>query len=275
METVLKWAGGKKQLLNEIHQFIKPELLVDHTYYEPFVGGGSVFLSLEPYNAVINDLNQELINVYLQIRDNPSQLLILLEEYQKKHSKDFYYTVRNIERTSEYTSYTEVQKAARFIYLNKTCYNGLYRVNTKGQFNVPIGRYKTIKIYDEERICSLSNYLNRANVEIRSGSYLDAVSGAKEGDFIYLDPPYDYEIEGFKAYTSYGFSRDDLIELKRCCDGLIGKGCKVLISNNDTSYVRALFSDDRYTIKSITAKRMINSKGNLRDNIREVLIYGQ
>lgn len=274
MEPILKWAGGKRQLLSEIRQIITPESLEGHTLFEPFVGGGSVFMSYEHKSVVINDFNAELINVYREIMHHPNEIVELLKEHKEKHSHDYYYAVRALDRDNKYKDMSDVVKAARIIYLNRTCYNGLYRVNAKGKFNVPIGRYVNPDIVQEEKILALHEYFKTNQVRLMCGDFEDAVSKAQYGDTVYFDPPYDYDESGFTSYTMASFAREDLIRLKIVCDQLIDKGCRVIVSNNNTMYVNELFADKQYTKKIVLAKRMINCKGQKRNEVKEVLIYG-
>lgn len=279
MRPFLKWAGGKRLLLPHIYEFIDREIIDKKCFYEPFVGGGSVFLNLNPNKCVINDLNEELINVYRVIKDNPFELIELLKEHKELHNKEYYYMVRAYDRDEEkYKQMSNIEKAARTIYLNKTCYNGLYRVNRNGYFNTPVGRYVNPLICDEENILEVSSYLNKNKIKITSVDFEKAVKNARNGDFVYFDPPYDYETSGFVGYVKEGFNRDDLRRLKITCDSLIKRGCKVLISNNDTTFVRELFEEENYEIiyrtKTIKANRNINSK-KTRNKVDEVLIYGK
>ena len=275
METILKWAGGKRQLLSELKKVIDLDKLKGHTLYEPFVGGGALFFDVEHDKVSINDINNELINVYNQIKEKPHELIELLEEHKKNHSKEYYYKIRNLDRLRSYKSMSNVEKAARTIYLNRVCFNGLYRVNSNGKFNVPCGRYNNPEITYKERILQISNYFNANIIKITNVDFEFAVKDATAGDVVYLDPPYDYEDDGFTAYTSDGFSREDLRRLKRVCDQLIERGCKVVVSNNDTPFVNDLFNCNRYVIKKVLAKRMINCKGENRSSVREVIIYGE
>lgn len=274
MEPILKWAGGKRQLLAEITRIIPKERLIDHSFFEPFVGGGSVFLHYEHSKAVVNDYNSELMNIYCVIRDEPLELIKQLREHKEKHCREYYYSVREWDRTKEYTYRTNVEKAGRIVYLNRTCFNGLYRVNAQGFFNVPMGRYVNPDIVPEERILAMSRYLNEAKVTLMCGDFADAVIEAKEGDVVYFDPPYDYETDGFTAYTAGDFSRDDLIRLKNLCDDLIDRGCTILVSNNETDFVKEIFNGPKYICKTVLAKRMINCNGKRRNEVKEVLIYG-
>lgn len=277
MEPLLKWAGGKRLLLPKIYKYINKENIINEnkTLYEPFVGGGSLFLDLELPNCVINDFNKELVNVYVQVKNKPYQLIKLLEEHKNNHSQEYYLAIRELDRKPEYKKMTKIEKAARIIYLNKTCYNGLYRVNAKGHFNVPMGKYENPDIVMKDKILRLSKYLRNNNIKIKCGDFADAVKTSKLGDIVYFDPPYDYEEDGFTSYNSGGFTKNDLVRLKECCDELIAKGCEVIVSNNDTSFVNNLFSGEEYTIEHIEAHRLINCDGKNRRKEKEVIIYGK
>ncbi len=275
MKPIFKWAGGKRKLLPLIKEVIDLNSLKNNTLYEPFVGGGALFLDLENEHVHINDLNSELINAYMQIKNNPLKLIKLLRKFSKKHSKEFYYEMRNYDRKKSFNRLSDVTKAARTIYLNRTCYNGLYRVNSKGQFNVPFGKYKHPDIVLEEKILSLSEYFNKVSAVITNCDFETAVASTKKNDLIYFDPPYDYDSNGFTSYTSNGFSRNDLIRLKRVCDELVAKGCKVIISNNDTKFVNELFNDPKYEIKHVVTRWTISCDGKNRKEIKEVIIYAK
>lgn len=280
MRPFLKWAGGKRQILPYIKKYINKDSIKGHRYFEPFSGGASVFFDLEHSNCVINDLNVEIINCYFVIKNNPEELICKLKEYKDKHSKDFYYYVRNMDRSNDFVLKDNVEKAARTIYLNRTCFNGLYRVNSQGFFNTPIGSYVNPTICDEENIRGISRFLNKNNVKITSLDFSNAVKYARNGDWIYFDPPYDYqETHGFVNYVKEGFNHDDLIRLKKVSDRLIKKGCNVLISNNDTLFVRELFSGEYYDIvystEIVKANRNINRNASNRKKVDEVLIYGR
>ena len=276
MEPLLKWAGGKRQILPELKKIITPELLDGHKYFEPFVGGGALVFALEHNNVVINDSNEELINVYDVVKNNPSELIKLLKLHKKKHNEDYYYSIRELDRNKrKYSRMSDEKKAARFIYLNRTCYNGLYRVNSSGHNNVPIGKQTSNNdIVMEDRITALSNYLNNNNVLIMKGDFENAVQEAQRGDVIYFDPPYDYEDSGFNSYVKEGFTHEDLIRLRDLSDQLIERGCVVVLSNNDTKFVRQSFSNTNYKIYEIDAKRYINCDGKNRTKAKEVIIYG-
>ena len=275
MKPVSKWVGGKTQLLNEIKKIITPELLEGHMYYEPFCGGAAVAFDLEHPLTVINDLNSELINMYRVIKDKPEELIAELKCFQNSHNTEFYYHVRNLDRTDTLSRMTDIVKAARTIYLNKTCFNGLYRVNKKGQFNSPIGRTtsgKTPDIVQEELIREMSKFLQ--NVLISNLSYSQVVAGAKDGDVIFFDPPYDTDeaikSDGFVGYQKEGWTRKDLEELKMICDELSIRGCKIVLTNNDTEFVRELFKD--YNFREVDVRRSVNRDGNSRKG-KELIIY--
>ena len=275
MKPVIKWVGGKGSVLPLFEDLIKPYLKENNTFYEPFAGGLAVSLALQHKNTVVNDLNSELINMYKVIRDNPEELISELKCFQNSHNTEFYYHVRNLDRTDILDKMGDVAKAARTIYLNKTCFNGLYRVNSKGQFNSPIGRTssgKTPDIVQEDLIREMSEYLKTD--QFHNGDYKKCLTTAKAGDVVYLDPPYDQDesisTDGFVGYQKEGWTRENLRELKRICDELIFRGCKVIISNNDTEFVRQLFTG--YKFREIEVKRSINRDGNKRKG-KELVIY--
>lgn len=281
MRPFLKWAGGKRQILSYIKKYINNDVMADGaTYYEPFIGGGSLFFELARNNSVINDYNSEIINVYKVIKEHPVGLIRMLKNHQKNDSEEYYYKIRNLDKDPAFKKMGNVKKAARTIYLNKTCFNGLFRVNREGYFNTPRGKYSNPLICDEDNIKEISEFLNKNNILILNCDFEYACPNVKEGDYIYFDPPYDYEEQsGFVSYNAQGFTRDDLARMKGFCDRLIELGCVVLISNNDTTYVRELFSDDNYEIvyqiNQVDANRNINSIGEKRANkVQEVLIYG-
>jgi len=274
----LKWAGGKSQIKSIILEEIKKYYYEEQTYYEPFLGGGAILFSLQPKKAVVNDINKELINVYRIIKSNPDELIEELKQFKSNDSNEFYYQVRSWDRKEDFNSIDKIKLAGRTIYLNKTCYNGLFRVNQSGYFNTPRGKYIKPQIYDENNIKEVSKYFMDNEIKIISRNYSKSVAGAKKNDIIYFDPPYDYEESGFTQYSKNGFSRRRLNNLKKLCDRLIDKGCIVFISNNNTEYVRSLFSEDGYEIiyvqKVIKANRVINSNGAGRAKVEEVLIRG-
>lgn len=264
----LKWAGGKRQVIKYIRKYVPHKF---NTYYEPFVGAGAVFFDLLPKNAVINDINSELINVYKVIKYSVEELILDL----KKHvnSEEYFYFIRGLDRDKViFNSLTDVEKASRTIYLNKTCYNGLYRVNKSGHFNTPFGRYKNPEIINENLLREISEYLSNANVVILNCDFEEAIKNISPNDFVYFDPPYDplSETSNFTSYSSTGFSKNDQIRLKKVCDELDNKNIKFLLSNSSTDFIIDLYSD--YNIEFIEAKRFINSDVNKRGNIQEILV---
>ena len=270
ISPILKWVGGKRQLLSEIMPLINKNC---STYVEPFVGGGAVFFELQPKKAIINDFNSELINVYQVVRDNVEELISALEKHNELNSEEYFYEVRGIDRTEQFQEMTDIEKAARIIYLNKTCYNGLYRVNAAGHFNSPYGKYKNPNIVNATTLRAMSKYLNKGNIVIRQGDYKEALKGLRKGAFVYLDPPYMpiSTSSSFTGYTENGFSYDHQVELKKECDKLRKKGIAFLQSNSDCPEIRDLYKD--YEIITVQARRNINSNAKKRGEINEVLIY--
>ncbi len=289
MKPFVKWAGGKRQILKKINEFINDSEYEgsSYTYIEPFLGGGAVFFDKCPQKAIINDLNTDLINAYKVIKsDKYIKLIEELKHHKEEYFEDkddHYYTVRAWDREEEWpNNYSDVERAARMIFLNRTCYNGLYRVNSKGQFNTPIGRYANPTICDEENIKAIHEYFSNPNnsIEIMNKSYEFAIRKAKDGDIIYIDPPYDYEDDdGFTKYQMKGFTFDDFEKLKRECDDAIKRGAFVIISNNATTKVINLFKQDPkykilYDVNEFHTLRSINCKGSERKTGSEVIIWG-
>ncbi|MCL2521487.1 MAG: DNA adenine methylase [Erysipelotrichales bacterium] len=264
----IKWVGGKRQLLNEISLYIPKKI---NTYFEPFVGGGAVLFHIQPEKALINDFNSDLITTYKIIRNNPFELLESLKKHQ--NTSEYFYNIRDKDRDSkEYRNISDIERASRLIYLNKTCYNGLFRVNSSGQFNTPFGSYKNPNIVNEPTIKAVSQYLNNSKVEIITGDFEKAVNDAKEGDFVYFDPPYDpvTDTANFTGYTECGFGRTEQERLKGLCDELNIKGVKFLLSNSSTEYIRSLYKDYEQVI--VKAKRSLNANGKGRGEVDELLI---
>ena len=275
VKPILKWVGGKRQLLEEIIPLIEPK---PSTYVEPFIGGGSVLFAMQPKKAIINDYNGELINVYKVIESAPEDLIKQLEIHSKKNSEEYFYYLRGLDRKAEeYEKMSEIEKAARIIFLNKTCFNGLYRVNASGQFNTPYGKYKNPNILDATTIRAISNYFNTANIKILEGDYKKALKGIRKGAFVYLDPPYMpiSESSSFTGYTAGGFDIEQQEELRDECIKLHNKGIKFLQSNSDCEEIRELYTNSTFKIKTVKARRNINSKANGRGEISEVLIYNE
>ncbi|EQB4339160.1 DNA adenine methylase [Clostridium botulinum] len=265
---VLKWVGGKRQLMGEIKKVL-PKTYT--TYYEPFIGGGAVLFELQPNKAVINDVNGELINLYNIIKYDVE---LLIEDLRKhENTSEYFYRIREIDRSKEkYEKLTNVEKASRIIYLNKTCFNGLFRVNKAGEFNSPFGKYKNPNIVDEVTLRAVNKYFNKANIKILNGDFEQSLKRIRKGAFVYLDPPYDpvSSSANFTGYDKGGFNRAEQIRLKNLCDKLDKKGVKFLLSNSATDFIKELYKD--YNIKVVKAKRTINSNGNSRGAVDEVLV---
>lgn len=274
LAPILKWVGGKRQLLNEITPLIPKRTT---TYVEPFLGGGAVLFNLQPKKAIINDFNKDLINVYRVVRDSPQELLDILKKHDKNNCEDYYYEIRALDRFENYNKISNLEKAARIIYLNKTCYNGLFRVNQAGQFNSPYGKYRNPNIVNEPVILAMSNYFNDNNIKIMEGDYREALKNIRKGAFVYFDPPYMpiSSSSSFTGYTENGFNKKDQEELKIECDKLNDRGINFMLSNSAHPYILELYKD--YEINIVKARRSINSKGNKRGEINEVLVrnYGK
>lgn len=267
IQPFVKWVGGKRQLIKGIGKYIPKG---NYKYYEPFVGGGAVFFDLQPKKAVINDYNFELINTYNVIKNKVEELIQYLKTYP--NDEEFYYKMREFDRKKEYKNWSEVRKASRFIYLNKTCYNGLYRVNQAGYFNTPFGRYKNPNIVNDVILRAVSKFLNENDIVIKSGDYKEVLKGIKKNSFVYFDPPYDpiSHSSNFTGYTTGGFRREQQIELKEVCDELKKKKVRFLLSNSNTEFIRKLYSG--YSIEIVNANRSINSVASKRGEVEEVLI---
>ena len=267
---VVKWVGGKRQIIDEIIKYVPDSF---STYYEPFLGGGAVLFELQPKKAVVNDVNEELMNIYEVIKDNVDELIEGLKRHKIKNDKAYFYEIRELDRNREqYNLLTPVERASRIIYLNKTCYNGLFRVNKSGEFNAPFGNYKNPNIVNETTLRAVSAYFNKAKIRFTCQDFEDALKWSRKGAFVYLDPPYDpvSETASFTGYDKGGFDRNEQIRLKKTCDKLNKKGIKFLLSNSATDFIMDLYQD--YKIEVIQAKRAINSKADRRGNVDEVLV---
>ena len=266
----VKWAGGKRQIMPEIKKYV-PENY--DTFYEPFVGGGAVFFELAPKKAVINDYNSELMNVFECIKDEVKfdKMCTELNHHEANHSEEYYYQVRNIDRdVKKYNKLADYKKAARTIYLNKACFNGLYRVNSKNEFNVPFGKKEKVNTYEGQNLGVVHCILNFNDIKLLSTDFEEAVKDAKKGDFVYLDPPYDSDTSTFNDYTENGFNKDEQRRLALLFKELSDRGCYVMLSNHNTILVNELYKD--YNIHVIEAKRNINSNGKKRGKVEEVII---
>ncbi len=263
----LKWAGGKTQLIQQYRPLFPTDF---ENYYEPFLGGGAVFFYLfdqprSPLQAVLSDVNEELINMYRCVRDDVENLIKELENHQTQHDSEYYYKIRAQKNTKP------LKKAARIIYLNKTCFNGLYRENSKGEFNVPIGRYKNPNICNSDLLRIDSRALQSVKLEVRD--FEKILDEAKSNqDFVYFDPPY-YPLSNtsqFTAYSRHNFNEEDQIRLRDIFVELANRGVKVMLSNSDCQFIRDLYQP--FQIHQVLATRSINSKGTHRGKISEVVV---
>lgn len=261
----IKWVGGKTQLLPELTSRIPSDF---SKYFEPFIGGGALFFHLQSEESTLIDINEELTNAYTVIKYKTNELIADLQQHI--YEKDYYYQLRNIDRTDEYKLWSDVQRASRLIYLNKTCFNGLYRVNSKGEFNTPMGRYKNPKIVDEVNLRACSLALQKA--EIINGSFLEVEEKATIHDFVYFDPPYAplNATSNFTDYSQKGFDEKMQLDLRDLCDRLDQKGVRFMLSNSNAPLILDFYQD--YKIEFVYATRAINSKANKRGKIPEVIV---
>lgn len=266
LSPFIKWAGGKRQLLNEIKLRMP---LTFERYFEPFLGGAAVLFEITPKFATVNDINSNLINTYNIIKDNPYQLINLLNEWDKVECDNlYYYHMREKYNDKIKNEKYDIEMAALFIYLNKRCFNGLYRVNKHGLFNVPFNGKKNLNSIIEENILNISEYLK--TISILNTDFEQAVKDAKKNDFIFFDSPYDsFDNKSFTNYTKNGFSTENHIRLANLFKKLDKKGCHLMLTNHNTKLINDLYKD--YKIEIINAKRMINSNANNRIG-QEVII---
>lgn len=271
MHPFVKWAGGKTQLLDRIHELMPKEY---NHYYEPFIGGGALLFSVAPKDFTINDFNSELIQAYKCFTNDEDfkKLVERLNYHQEHHSDEHYYEVREMDKDLNFLMLPIYERAARMIYLNKSCFNGLYRVNSKGFFNVPSGKKKKVVCYEEENLEEIRRFFSASKFEILNGDFQDAVKNAKKGDFVYFDPPYDTweDKDSFTSYAKNPFGKEEQKRLADVYKGLSEKGAFVMLSNHNTEYIRELYKD--FHIHVVEAKRMINSKASGRGNVEEVII---
>jgi DNA adenine methylase len=263
--SFIRWAGGKGNLIPQLKQFVPDNYSF---YIEPFVGGGSMFFSLQPKDAVLADINEELINLYIVLRNNVEELIEDLKRH--KNTENYYYKCRNLDRTDEYFMTSNIRRASRTLYINKTCFNGLYRVNSDGKFNVPFGYRTNPKIVDEHTLRECSALLK--NSSIQASSYDEVLETYTISEsFIYLDPPYAPVNEtSFTSYTKEDFGEEDHYKLRNYCDRINTSGAFFMQSNSYTPFILDLYSD--YIINTIYAPRFINSVGSDRGKVAEVVI---
>lgn len=267
LRPFLKWAGGKRQLLPEIRRYVPKKFNI---YFEPFVGAGAVLFDLQPKRAIVNDINYELINAYNVIKTDVVSLITDLNKHVNE--KEYYYQLRDLDRSDKFSSLSPIERASRIIFLNKTCFNGLFRVNSQGQFNVPFGDYSNPKIVNDIVLLAVHQYLTNNDITILNDDFETAVMQATKNDFIYFDPPYDpvSDTSSFTGYNLDGFNRDNQVRLKQVFDHLSNRGCKILLSNSATPFVRELYNE--YTIVTISANRAINSDAMKRGKVDEILV---
>ncbi len=265
----VKWAGGKRQLIDILLKNVPPQY---NTYIEPLVGAGALLFALAPTRAIISDINPEIINAYLVIRDNVHAVASSLTRH--KNTEEYFYKARS----KNPNQLSPVQRASRFIYLNRTCFNGLYRENSRGEFNVPFGDYETPKILDKGNLLAVSDYLGSNHISILCQDYKKTALLAKPGDFVYCDPPY-YPLNTTSSFTKYSkgdFTEQDQGELSQVFRDLDRKGCYVMLSNSNTPYIRGLYKG--YDIEEIEAYRALNCKAERRGKgLYEILVrnYGR
>lgn len=265
---VVKWVGGKRQLLPEIIPLLPTKI---SSYCEPFVGGGALLFSLQPSKAVVGDLNEELIGVYEVIRDDVDLLIESLKQH--KNTPEYFYSIRDMDRDKTFfSSMSKVEKASRLIYLNKTCFNGLFRVNSSGEFNTPFGYYKNPTIVNESVLRAVSKYFCSSEIVFCHEDFSETLKYIKRGCFVYLDPPYDpvSDTANFTGYNKGGFNQEEQVRLKGCCDELTRRNIRFLLSNSATAFIKDLYKD--YDIVPIKAKRTISADAQKRGEIEEVLI---
>jgi DNA adenine methylase len=262
VKPFIRWVGGKRQLLPELLPRVPDNY---NCYWEPMLGGGALFFALQPEVAHISDCNFELINAYQHIQNHPHDLIEELKNYPNE--EDFYYAIRE-----NHDPETPLKRAARFVYLNKTCFNGLYRVNKQGKFNVPYGHRKNIDVVSEENILACNQLLNTGKVHIGLSDFSNVAKLATKNDFVYLDPPYVplSVTSSFTQYTVDGFNESDQERLLNMCNELTEKNVKWMQSNSSAPLVYDLYKD--YTIEEVTAKRNISASVSGRKPVKEVII---
>jgi len=268
----VKWAGGKRQLVPVLNENL-PQIF--GTYYEPFLGGGALLFHMltehDEQKCSISDLNSDLVLSYATIRDRVDDLIISLRKHEKNYQKDsksYYYSIR------ESNPRSEIEKTSRLIFLNRTCFNGLYRVNRKGKFNVPLGKYSNPNIVNEDNLYAVSNVLQSSRISIQCRDFEAVLRDVKKDDLVYFDPPYQpvSDTANFTSYTNKDFTYDDLSRLADLCMKLDSKGCKVMLSNSNSKEVADMFSVKPWTMTKIRANRSINSNSKKRTGHFELLI---
>lgn len=265
----IKWAGGKRQLLSVLTENLPDSY---NNYYEPFLGGGALFWRVKPKKAFLSDFNDELINAWKELKLENKKLIEILHEHERFDSKEHYLKVRSYDRCESFSLMSDVERAARFIYLNKAGFNGMWRVNKKGQNNIPYGSHKSLNLvpdfFEKDSV-----FLNENSISIKSGDYKDIFKTVLPNDFVYFDPPYiPLNKSSFTSYTNEGFDMNDQMELAEFAKDLSKMGVKIMLSNSDAEEIKYLYPDDQFKVIRVPVRRVINSKGSGRGYIQEVLI---
>lgn len=279
MQPIIKWAGGKRRFARQICELLGNEF---NNYYEPFVGGAAILFYLQPTNACCSDINEEIINLYNVVKNNPDELIETLRPYVDMNNSVDYLRIRGLDRNQvAFAALTSIERAARFMYLNHTCFNGLWRVNRRGENNVPFGKYVHPKILTEDEIRQASDFFNNNNVTFEVNDYQIVANRAQEGDLVYFDPPYDVEQgqNSFVGYTANGFTRENQRQLKQLCDELVQRGVTVGISNSNTEFIRNLYTEGPYNFyelhEEMKVHRTIGATNESRREITELFIIGR
>lgn len=261
----IKWVGGKTQLLPELVKRVPTDF---GRYYEPFIGGGALFFRLQPERACLTDINPDLVNLYTVIRDKVDELIEDLGQHV--YEKDYFYRIRGVDRTTAYEKWTDIQRASRFIYLNKTCYNGLYRINSRGQFNSPYGRYTNPTILDADNLYACHRSLRKAVIEV--SDFYKVRRRIRENDFVYFDPPYAplSATAKFTSYTKKGFDVDMQYKLRDLCHALDQRSIRFMLSNSSAPLILDLYAE--FNVEFVYATRSINSNAGKRGKIPEVVV---
>lgn len=269
VEPYFRWAGGKRRLVPTLHQLLPTEYT---QYVEPFLGSACMYLSLTTNKPILSDINLDLITSYKVIKTDVDKLITVLQELAKDTSSDGYYTVRDMDRSSSWHDVDDITRAARFIYLNRTCFNGLYRVNSKGQNNTPYGKISNPRICIPDHLHQLSDYFNDTDAEFIHTSYDSYLDRIQPKALVYLDPPYHplSDTSSFVAYSCNGWSNNDEVRLKEYCDKLTNRGIYFMLSNSDTDYIKDLFAE--YTIHEVSVMRSIAANRTKRNMCTEVVI---
>ncbi|MBN4089373.1 Dam family site-specific DNA-(adenine-N6)-methyltransferase [Mycoplasma enhydrae] len=271
IKPFVKWAGGKTKLISTIKELMPKKF---NNYFEPFVGGGALFFDIQPKQFHINDLNEDLIWTYrcFSSLENFNKLKNELLVHQNSNSEDYFYIIRNMDRMKDYSNIDECKKAARLIYLNKSCFNGLYRVNSKGYFNVPFGKRNEIMCFDEDNLNRIFDFFSLSNGKITNYDFEEVIKEVKKGDFVYFDPPYDVldSKDSFTSYNKQGFNKNEQQRLFEAYKKLDERGAFLMLSNHNTQYINELYKD--YNINIVKVKRLIGSNVDSRKFVEEVII---